>query len=113
MYFIHGQPPSLILTRINQTERITVECKAGPPPPPSKDIAELASSARMIISLLCACTMLSILRLISVLDLMDRLKKIEARIESRVASVRAEAEWQRLSEGVNKLETQMLKFFEK
>ncbi len=57
--------------------------------------------------------MLSIIRLYSCLDLMDRLKKLEARIESRVANERVEAEWQRLSEGVNKLETQMLKFFEK
>ncbi len=81
MYFMHG--PGLVLTRINQTERITVECKAaGPPPPmPCKEIAELASYARMIISYLVAGTMLSILRLYGCHDLMDRLKKIEARIE--------------------------------
>jgi hypothetical protein len=79
-YFIRVEPA--ILTRINQTERISVECKAaGPPPPPSKENAELASSARMIISYLCAGTMLSILRLYGCLDLIDRLKKIEARIE--------------------------------
>ncbi len=81
VYFIRAEP--LILTRINQTERITVECKAaGPPPPmPCKEIAELAWWARMIISYLVAGTMLSILRLVSALDLMDRLKKIEARID--------------------------------
>jgi hypothetical protein len=82
VYFIRVEP--LVLTRINQTERITVEFKsAGPPPPimPCKEIAELAWWARMIISYLVACTMLSILRLVSALDLMDRLKKIEARID--------------------------------
>ena len=82
VYFIRVEP--LVLTRINQTERITVEFKAaGPPPPimPCKEIAELASYARMIISYLVAGTMLSILRLYGCHDLMDRLKKIEARIE--------------------------------
>jgi hypothetical protein len=79
-YFIRAEP--LILTRINQTERITVECKAtGPTTTSCKEIAELASYARMIISYLVAGTMLSILRLYGVFDLMDKLKKIEARIE--------------------------------
>ena len=81
MYFVHG--PGLVVTRINQTERITVECKAaGPPPPmPCKEIAELAWWARMMISYLVAGTMLSILRLYGCHEFMDRLKKIEARIE--------------------------------
>ena len=81
VYFIRVEP--LVLTRINQTERITVEFKAtGPPPPiPCKEIAELASYARIIVSYLVAGTMLSILRLYGCHDLMDRLKKIEARIE--------------------------------
>jgi hypothetical protein len=81
-YFIRVEP--LVVTRINQTERITIECRAaGPPPPimPCKEIAELAWWARMIISYLVAGTMLSILRLYGCHDLMDRLKKIEARIE--------------------------------
>jgi hypothetical protein len=80
-YFIRVEP--LLVTRINQTERITLECKAaGPPPPtPCKEIAELGWWARMIISYLVAGTMLSILRLYGCHDLMDRLKKIEARIE--------------------------------
>jgi hypothetical protein len=80
VYFIRVEP--LVLTRINQTERITVECKAaGPTTTSCKEIAELAWWARMIISYLVAGTMLSILRLYGCFDLMDRLKKIEARIE--------------------------------
>jgi hypothetical protein len=114
VYFIRVEP--LVLTRINQTERITLECKtAGPALPimPCKEIAELAWWARMIISYLVAGTMLSILRLYGCYDLMDRLKKIEARVESLALNERREAEWQRLSDGVTKLETQIAQFFEK
>ncbi len=84
MYFIHG--PGLVLTRINQTERITVECKAGPAAgtavPPSLGPPWLVM-AETIIGGLCACALLGFLTLGWSADLESRLKKLEARLEQQ------------------------------
>jgi hypothetical protein len=67
MYFIHGQ--GLVLTRINQTEQITVECKAGPPtvPVPSSENSKLPLP-EMIISVLCVCAVLGFLKLMTTIE---------------------------------------------
>jgi hypothetical protein len=84
VYFMHG--PGLVLTRINQTERITVECKAGPPtvPVPSSENSK-PSLSEIIILVLCVCAMLLVvlgfLKLMTAVELVERIEKVEARLE--------------------------------
>jgi hypothetical protein len=111
-YFVHG--PALGLTRINQTERITVECKAGPPTAPTSSESSKPSHAEMILLGICVCACwLGFLKFMTAVELVERMEKLEARIESIAVSGRAGAEWQLLSEGISKLETQMLQLLEK
>ena len=80
-HFISGT--GLVVTRINQTERITVECKAGPPtvPVPSSENSK-PSLSEIIILVLCVFAMLlGFLNLMTAVELVERIEKVEARLE--------------------------------
>jgi hypothetical protein len=113
MFFVHG--PGLSLTRINQTERITIECKAGAPASATPPALEPPRSTMIenLIGGLCVCALIGFLTFGWSVDLEYRLKKLEARFDSLTRASELETEWQRLSEGISKLETQMLQCLEK
>ncbi len=62
---------------------------------------------------LCVCALIGFLTFGWSVDLEYRLKKLEARFDSLTRASELETEWQRLSEGISKLETQMLQCLEK
>ncbi len=76
-HFINGA--RLVVTKINQTERITVECKAGPPtvPVPSSENSK-PSLSEIIILVLCVFAMLLV---VTAVELVERIEKVEARLE--------------------------------
>jgi hypothetical protein len=82
VYFMHG--PGLVLTRINQTERITVECKAGPPTAPTSSESSKPSPGELILLAICVCAVwLGFLKFMTAFDLVERMEKLEARLEQQ------------------------------
>ena len=81
MYFMHG--PGLVLTRINQTERITVECKAGPPTAPKSSESSWSSLGELILFGICVCAALGFLKFMTAVELVERMEKLEARLEQQ------------------------------
>jgi hypothetical protein len=73
--------PGLVVSK-----RITVECKAAPPasavpPTPSPEISKLTLDDRLVAGLFFSCIMVGLVKLMTTSELVDRMEKLEARLD--------------------------------